>query len=189
MKKLTFLVLLCALFALSKSSQAQQFDFGVGASTVLAPSTSYGNSSGNYTQTVGTGTYINFGGDFLFWHHVGIDIDGAVRANESYYNQSLYGYGAPFRPVFYDFNAIWAPPLGRKLSAELVAGVGVQDIRAYGYYNCNGFVGCTNYTSVNNFQADFGAGLRYYFHGNAFIRPEVRFYVVPNQNNASNFFA
>jgi hypothetical protein len=187
MKKLTFPAALCITFFLtSLFSQAQQFDFGVGASTVLAPATTT-NSSGIYSQTIGGGTFINFGGDVLIRHNFGIDIDGAVRASQSQYSiQQASGFYEPFRPVFYDFNAIWAPPIGRKLSGELIGGIGVEDIRDYGTANFNNFTGYTPYASLNHFMLDFGGGIRYYFHGNAFIRPEVRVYIVPNQNNVNN---
>ena len=64
-----------------------------------------------------------------------------------------------------------------------MAGIGAQDNRFYtGSYNCpaGGAFGCTNYQADKHFAGHFAADFRYYFHGHAFIRPEIHYYAVHN---------
>ena len=78
---------------------AQQFDVGFGAGTVLAPSAS--SATGDHSpQTLGGGTYLNFSGDYLFRHNFELkEKCGVPRRTQV--------KAEPFRPIFYDFNAIW----------------------------------------------------------------------------------
>jgi hypothetical protein len=63
----------------------------------------------------------------------------------------------------------------------LLAGIGGEDIRFYTpYLNCGYVTGCTNYLSSNHFLGDFGGGIRAYFWRDAFVRPEVRLYLINN---------
>lgn len=157
-------------------SEQPQFDVGVGAGTVIAPSS--GSASGNHSlQTVGGGAFLNFSGDYLFWRHLGIEGEVAWRASEN-----LYGGYQPFRPIFYDFNAIYAPPLGKHVQLELVGGIGGLSTRFYTQtYTCDYFTyQCTNYVSSNHFMGDVGAGLRFYVTHSFFLRPEFREYFIHN---------
>src|SRR5205809_1105609 len=62
-----------------------------------------------------------------------------------------FGAQQPLRPVFYDFNAVWAPRLGKRAAAELAAGIGGESSRFYTpFITCN-FVSCTNFVSSNHF--------------------------------------
>ena len=101
-------------------------------------------------------------------------------------SQNLYGGSQPYRPVFYSFNAIWAPKLSKNFTAELLAGVGGEDVRFYGLTNCNNFFGCTTYSSSNHFMGDFGGGIRAYIWHDVFVRPEVRLYLINNNNEFSS---
>ena len=58
--------------------------------------------------------------------------------------------------------------------------------RFYGYTNCNAFFGCTTYTSSNHFMGDFGGGIRAYIWHSAFLRPEVRLYLINNNAEFSS---
>jgi hypothetical protein len=100
----------------------------------------------------------------------------------------LGGYGGergyagyqPFRPIFWDFNGIWAPAVGSHFTPELLAGIGVETVRFYQpYFVCGGF-GCTNYTSQSQFMGDFGGGFRFYATHSIFVRPEARLYLIHN---------
>ena len=44
---------------------------------------------------------------------------------------NLYGGFQPERPLFYDFNGIYAPKLGKHAAAEVMAGIGWESIRFY----------------------------------------------------------
>lgn len=169
MKKV--LVLLGLGLLLISAAQAQQFDAAFGVTTLLTPST---NGSG--PLNLNGGAYPAFSGDFLFLKNFGVGGEVTWRGA-----QSVYANIQPYRPILYSVYGIWAPPLGSKrLSAELLGGIGAESTRFYQqYYNCD-FTGCTNYTSSNHFLGELGGGLRIYVHGNFFVRPEVRAYFVHN---------
>ncbi len=179
----------CVLFATTLAhaqygyGPSQQFDVGFGAGTVLAPSNAI-TAASHSPQTVGGGTFLNFSADYLFWRHVGIEGDVAWRAS-----QNLYFGVQPFRPIFYDFNAIYAPPLGKHAQLEVLGGIGAQSTRFYTpNYNCS-FYYCTNYFSSNHFMGDVGVGLRLYAYKGFFLRPEFREYFVNNNFEFSSAYS
>lgn len=175
MKKLLFAVV--ATFALALCANAQQFDATFGFSTVTAPSPADATGD-HFPQSIGGGTFIGFGADYLFWHNAGIGGEVSWRAAQ-HTSPGL----TPFRPIFYDFNAVYAPPLGKKAAAEFQAGIGAESVRFYQNFivSCNQFTGtCTNFVSSNHFMGHFAAGIRYYVHGNFFVRPEAHLYLVRN---------
>lgn len=134
------------------------------------------SASGNHSpQTIGGGAYIGFSGDYILWHHLGVEGEVNWRAS-----QALYGGYQPFRPIFYDFNAIYAPPLGKHAQLELLGGIGGLSTRFYTQtYTCNYFYySCTNYYSSNHFMGDVGAAVRVYVTHSIFVRPEFREYFV-----------
>jgi len=177
-----FLSLACiALAAFSNFAQAQKLDLAFGLSTVEAPAA---NSNG---PSLTGGTYPGFSGDALFWHNFGIGGEIYWRATQSNYN-SVFG-NIPYRPLFLDFDGVYAPKLASHTYLELSAGIGALDTRQY----CNG---CgngynTNYTSDKHFMGDFGAGLKIYPKGNSgfFLRPEAKVYLVNNNQLFSSYYA
>ena len=162
------------LLALSAMAYGQQFDAAFGINGLKAPSAS--NAGPDYSpQTIGGGVYPKFSADFLFWHNAGINGEVSWRVG-----QNLYQGFQPFRPVFFDFNGIWAPSLGKRAAVDLMAGIGAESVRFYQpTYNC-GFTGCTNYTSDNHFMGHFGGGIRLYVTSNVFVRPSVDLFMVHN---------
>jgi hypothetical protein len=135
---------------------------------------------------IGGGAYPAFSADYLFKHHFGVGGQVAWRASQNNY-PSVFGF-QPFRPIFWDFNAVYAPTLGldRKVAPEFQGGIGAQTVRYYTpYYNCN-FAGCVPYQSINHFMTHLGVGLKIYAHGNFFIRPEAHFYFVNNNQEFSS---
>ena len=172
----TLLLALCACLLMTLAAQAQ-FDAALGFGTVTTPNAADATGD-HFPQSVGSGTFIAFSADYLLTHHLGFGGEVSWRAS-----QNNYAGVAPFRPIFYDFNAVYAPPLGKHAAAELQAGIGAESARFYQNFtvSCNQFTGsCTNYVSSNHFMGHFGAGLRYYVHGNVFIRPEAHLYLVRN---------
>ena len=171
MKKLSFLVVTFALvFMLGSAAQAQQFDLSFGVSGLTAP------SSTATLQTIGGGAYPTFGLDFLFYHNFGVGFNAAFRAS-----QNLYQGFQPFRPFFYDVDAVYAPPLGKHAQLELSAGIGAESVRFYTpFLTCGTFTGCTDFVSSNHFLGQFGGGLRLYATNRIFIRPEAHVYLVHN---------
>ncbi len=163
-----------ALCFLLNLAHAQQIDIGFGLSGIHSPST--GSTSVFSAPSQGGGVYLGFNGDFLLKKNFGVGGEINWRATQAIYN----GY-QPYRPLFWDFNGIWLPHLAKHVTGELQAGIGVESIRFYNnYYTCSYITGCTNYTSSNHFMGDFGGGIRFYPHGNFFVRPEARFYLIHN---------
>ena len=182
MKKLSLIAVLF-LFCLSETAaHAQQIDAAFGVGTITSGSST--TTNGVFYPSLTGGAYPSFSADFLLLHRVGIEGDIAWRAS-----QGLYGGFQPYRPIFYSFNAIWAPKLAKPVTAELIAGIGGESLRFYTpYLNC-GYTGCAPYLSSNHFLGDFGGGIRAYFWRDAFIRPEVRLYLINNNIEFSHNYA
>ncbi len=180
MKELHCLGLLLAFFLIATAASAQQFDVGFGVSALTSPSAS--SATGNYApQMMGGGAYPVVTGDFLFKHQLGIEGEVTWRASQA------IGYGfQPYRPILYNFNAIWAPRLGKRVQAEILGGFGGESIRFYTpYVNCS-FTGCTDYVSSKHLLADVGGGLKFYVTRAIFVRPEVRAYFIRNNYEFSS---
>lgn len=171
MKKLFLLVAaFCLILLPGSAAHAQQFDMSFGVSGLTGP------ASTATVQTIGGGAYPSFGMDFLFYHNVGVGFNAAFRAN-----QNLYQGFQPFRPFFYDVDAVYAPPLGKHAQAELSAGIGASSVRFYTpFLTCGTFTGCTDFVSSNHFLGQFGGGLRFYVTNRIFIRPEAHLYLIHN---------
>ena len=181
MKKLLSFLTLCVLFAVA--ADAQEFHGAFGFGGIKAPGVS-SNSAGTVFPSMGGGLYPSFSGIFILKHHIGFGGQVAWRAHQATYTEpsfgGLQGFASPYRPILYNFDAVYGRKFGKKFGADAMAGIGGLDLRFYTpYYTC-GFTSCTNYTSSNHFAGHFGADIRYYFWGNAFIRPEVHYYLIRN---------
>ena len=167
----------CALFFIA-SAHAQQFDVAFGVGTVSGQQASDGFNNPDHTpQSIGGGGYPAFSGDFLFKKNFGVGGQVAWRGH-----QNFDIFGQPYRPILYDFNAIYAPMLGKRVQAEGQGGIGWESIRFYTpFLNCSGFTGtCTDFTSSNHFLIHVGGGLRFFLHGGLFVRPEGHLYFIHN---------
>ena len=179
MKKITLITaVFCAFFLVSATAKAQQFDLAFGYGTTIGQPASDALTDVNHTpQSVGGGGYPAFSGDFLFKKNFGVGAEAAWRAR-----QNVDVFGQAYRPILYDFNAVLAPPLGKKAQANFQGGVGWESIRFYTPFctSFSQFSGCTNFTSSNHLLGHVGAGLRYYVTNSVFIMPEAHFYFVRN---------
>ena len=177
MRKTTLILLTLCVLAIA--GQAQEISAAIGVSGMSAPSAL--NAGSNFSpQSIGTGTFPVVSASFVSSKRIGIEGEVTWRAT-----QNLYEGVQNFRPIFYDFNAIYAPKLGNRATLELVGGVGAESVRFYGVSNCSSFSGCTNFVSTNHLLGDVGAGLRLYATSNFFIRPEMRYYFVRNNGDFS----
>jgi hypothetical protein len=176
MRKLSVIALLSLFFLLGSTADAQQLDAAFGVSAIKAPSAFDVSSTSNFfPQSVGGGAFTGFSGDFLFLKHFGVGGEVFWRAQRNLSQGFL-----PFRPIFYDFDAVFAPPLGKKAAVELVAGFGGESVRFYqGFFTCS-FFSCTDFTSANHLLGDVGGGIKLYTVHHIFIRPEARFYFIRN---------
>jgi len=175
------LSLVCgSVAAFSNFAQAQKIDVAFGVSTLTAPSAIFSGGAETAPSLSG-GAYPGFSGDFLFWHHVGIGTEVYWRASQS---SDYLGSGYNYRPLLYDFNAVYSPKLASHTYLELSTGIGALSTRFYTGTICGPY-SCTNYQSANHFMGDFGAGIKFYPKGGFFIRPEARLYLI--NNNTSDY--
>jgi opacity protein-like surface antigen len=172
--------LCCAFFVLVGFAHAQQFDVNFGGGTLLSSANNL-SSLTNPTGSEKGGAYLNVGVDVIPFHRrLGFGFETAWRAS-----QGTDIFGQPYRPILYDFNAMFQPKLGKKAGADFWAGIGAQSVRFYtaNPTSCSFFSGCTFYVSSNHFMEHLGAGIRYYVWGHVFVRPEVHYYHVHNNTN------
>ena len=162
-------------FLCAGAAQAQQFDMGFGFGTVIGESAASASLPDHFPQSLSGGGYPSFSGDFLFKKNFGVGGEIAWRAH-----QNIDIFFQPYRPIFTDFNAVYAPTLGKRAQADLQGGIGWESIRFYQpFFNCTAF-GCTNFTSSNHFLIHVGAGLRVFSRGSFFIEPQANFYFIHN---------
>ena len=181
MRRLTVVFGICVLFLIATAAYGQQVDIAIGAGTVSAPPSNFNSVTSSLEQSLRGGTFLTISGDALI--HKSMGIEGEISWRTS---RNLYGGAIPYRPLFWDFNGIYAPRFNKFIGAELMAGIGAFSSRFYtGQYNCSYFGGCTNYTSFNHFMGDFGGGVRLYPMGNFFVRPEARLYLINGVTNQS----
>jgi len=181
LRKFVFVATLFAFFVLANLASAQQADAMLGFGTVVSPGAASCGASINFTCPEKGGLYINLGADVIFHRRMGFGFDAAWKASQGAYGGTG---GQPFRPILFDLNGVYQPRLSKKVGADLMAGIGWQSTRFYGYQptsSCVYFGAC--YQSSNHFLVDVGAGLRYYVKGNFFVRPEVRYYRIFNNTN------
>jgi hypothetical protein len=177
----TFLSFACAaIFALSTVAYAQQVDFAFGMGTLDAPGAS--QAGRNYSPVSLTGgAYPSFSGDVLLHKRIGFQGELAWKASRAIYP----GPEIPYRPLFWDFNAIYAPKLASHTELELLGGIGAESTRFYVGTTCGAF-SCSNFQSINHFMGHFGAGIKLYPVRNFFIRPEAHLYLVHNNQEFSS---
>lgn len=158
------------LFFAMIAAQAQSVEFGL--------STVSGNTSNSIDfspQTIGSGAYINLGGDYEFWHSVGFGGQVAWRASQAFWGGTL-----PYRPIFWNFGGVFAPKL-KYVSPVLRAGIGAETLHFYTGSTSCGYFGCANYQSTTHFMGVIGGGLRLYPKGGGFfVEPEADLYLVHN---------
>src|SRR5579864_797029 len=179
LRKLTFLAVVFAFFALATFATAQQADAMLGFGTVMSPGAAACNVNASGTAITCPergGLYTNISADVIFKGRIGAGFDASWRSIGNF--ASL---GQAYRPILFDLNGVYQPRLNKKVGADLFGGIGWQSTRFYGYQptsNCVYFGAC--YQSSNHFLVDLGAGIRYYAYGHVFVRPEIRYYKIFN---------
>jgi hypothetical protein len=156
--------------------------FGAGSST--------DKSNGQAIDTFGTGAllgtpalhgvFLNGGASVFINRQFGFGGELSFRPNKTDYAGLLY------RPLFYDFNGIWKPPLSSKrIVPEVQGGLGGVNLRFYTSPQfCDAFAGCvssnTYIESSNHFQVHVGGGVRFYVTRSIFVRPQFDLHWVHN---------
>jgi len=156
----------------------------LGFGTVMSPGASAcapANSSAyGITCPEKGGVYPNISADVIFHRRIGFGFDAVWRGGQG----NFAGLGAPYRPILYDFNAVFQPKITKKVGLDLMGGIGWQSTRFYGYqptFSCYALNAC--YNSNNHFLVDVGGGLRYYVWGHVFVRPEAHVYHILNNSD------
>ncbi len=174
MRKLVVLIAPFLAFLFSAHfAAAQQGDIFVGGGTVLSSS----SSNANALPAEKGGLYINLGGDVVFAKHVGVNVETSWRATQGVYVFNDLNY----RPILTDFNLLYQPHIGKKLGLDLMAGIGAGDTRFYTPGASPS--GYANYVSTDHFMEHLGGGIRYYVWNHVFVRPEVHYYHIQNNNS------
>ena len=177
--------MLCLLLAMASAAYGQQIDAAFGVSALTAPSSNFAVNFANFTQSLSGGTYLSFSGDAIIRHNLGVGGEVSWRAH-----QNLFAGFQPYRPIFWDFNGVYAPRFSKFAGAELQAGIGAESLRFYqNFATCSFFNGCTNYVTSTHFMGHFGGGIRFYPVGNFFIRPEAHVYLIRNNVEFSSNYA
>ena len=156
--------------------------FGVG--------TAQASSSGQLLDTFGTGNYLStpklggtfgkVGADILLTRHLGVGAEADFR-----FAQGGYA-GLNYRPVFYDFNAIYTPLRSdKRIVPEFQAGLGAVNLKFYYPQRyCDAFAGCSSSNSYlessNHFQVHLAAGVRFYVTSHLYVEPQVDAHYVNN---------
>jgi hypothetical protein len=176
-----------ALAAFSNFAQAQKIDIAFGVSTTIAPSASFVDGVESAPSLTG-GAFPGFSGDFLFFHNLGVGAEVFWKASSVGCSESICGVdsGITYRPVFYNFNAVYSPKLASHVYLELVGGVGALDTH-YSACTLSG-VSCGGsqlISSSDHFDVDAGGGIKLYLTRGFFVRPEARFYWINNNTDFS----
>lgn len=186
MKLLSTLFLAAFAFSVTAGSAHAQSDlsvfFGVG--------TANDSSSGQLIDTFNTGnpftsprlggTFGKAGADIMLTPHLGVGAETDFR-----FSQGSYA-GLTYRPVFYDFNAIWIPTFRfKRVVPELQAGLGGANLKFYYPQSyCDAFAGCSSSNSFiessNHLQVHLEAGIRFYVTPHIFVRPQIDAHYVNN---------
>lgn len=177
LRKFALLLSTSTAILFSAFAHAQQLDVAAGLGRLYSPN--YTNTSSLvYAPSLRGITVINASIDRTIKNRFGLSLEVAFPRQQAQY----LGY-QPYRPVFYDLNAMYLPRIKRKFTAEFLAGIGGERILFYNQFSqCFTIApgGCTIHTNSNHFLVHFSAGLRYYFWHNFFARGEAHLYAIPN---------
>ncbi len=176
MRRFVSTTFVCLLVAFATLARAQEIDFGVGASELYSPK-NISASEGFVPPPESGGLYPSILVQYRLPNHFGINAETSFR-----YKQGFYAGFQPYRPVMYDVNGVYSAHLARKTTGDFMAGIGGQTLL---FYPANNYCtipagGCHTYLDATHFLVHFGVGVRYSFWQKYFVRPEVNWYVIPN---------
>ena len=175
MRKFAWLASACTLVVLTGLVRAQEIDIAVGSGTLLSSKDTSASIAFQPPPARG-GTYPSAGFQVLFDNHFGFGAEGSFR-----YHEGLYNGFQRFRPAFYDANGIYSHLLGEKTTLDLSAGGGFESLIFYNtFVTCFSPGNCPVTSNANHPLIHGGAGVRYNFWKNLFIRPEINYYRIIN---------
>jgi hypothetical protein len=182
---LLMLPVLCTRFA---SAQSQvDFNAGVGMMADKSSNERFSEGGSVYRTPSLNSVFMGLGGALMLNKKVGVGAEVSFQPNKPDYAF------LNARNMFYDFHGIYQPFSAKRAALQLKAGVGGTNTRFYySGSECNGFLGCSNYSQVagsaNHFQVRAGVGVQVYLTDRVFIRPAIDMRYVPNfQQYGSNW--
>ena len=175
MRKLVWLLSAGLLVPIAGFAHAQEVDITLGGSTLFS-SRSSSVSQAFQAPPLKGGVYPSIGAEVLFGNHFGFSAETVFR-----YRKGLYNGDQLFRPVFYDFNGLYARSVRKRITGELMAGVGGETVLFYNESTCQSGT-CPSFVNANHLMFHAGAGVRYYLLGRLFVRPEAHYYRIINNN-------
>lgn len=175
MRKLALFAPVFAFLFLAQFASAQQGDIFLGGGTLLSSAAS---SDGLPSES--GGLYINLGGDVIPFKHLGFNVETAWRGTQGVYLAEVENY----RPILTDFNVLFQPHLSKKVGLDLMAGIGAASTRLYA--PGPSVPGGANYVSTDHFMEHLGGGIRFYVWNHLFVRPEVHYYHIQNNNTVTD---
>ena len=157
-------------------ASAQEVDLAISGSTLWSPKNTTASQAFT-TPPLKGGTYPGFNVQYRLDNHFGLNAEGSFR-----YHYTLYNGYQSFRPILYDVNLMYSPPIAHKTTGDFMAGIGGETLIFYNQFaTCpTGSVNCRTYENSNHFLVHFGAGIRYDLWRNFYVRPEAHWYFVPN---------
>jgi hypothetical protein len=177
-RRLSALLFVCSSLILAGTLHAQQFDAQFGISGIHSQSaTNFDpNNVDHLPQSLSGGVYPSVAADFLLFHNLGVGGEISWRATRALYLDTL-----DYRPIFYDFNAVYARKVSR-VGFAAMGGIGAQSTRFYegGCVSINANGQCTDFVSSNHFLLHLGAALRLYVTHSVYVAPELHYYYVRN---------
>jgi hypothetical protein len=164
------------LLAAAGCARAQQIDLAVGGGTLWSPKSTTASEAFTPPPEKG-GIYPQFSAQYILDNHFGVNIEGGFR-----YKYGVYNDYQKFRPILYDANLVWAPPLAHKTTGNFMVGVGGETLIYYNQYaGCApGATNCRVYDNSNHFLLHAGVGIRYSVWRGIFVRPEAHWNYIPD---------
>jgi hypothetical protein len=173
----------CAVLVFTALARGQETDLAVSASTLFSTKLNSASlvyspppeKAGLYPGVSVTHTFADL---FGFKNRLGFNIELSALARRGLYN-GFQGY----RPVLYDFNAVYQTHVEKKTAIDLMAGFGGE--RLLFYHQIGGCVspnGCQFMYNANHFLIDAGGDVRYTFWKHFFVRPEAHYYRIVDNN-------
>jgi hypothetical protein len=119
-----------------------------------------------------TGLFADAGGGLMLTNHFGAGAQFSWRAGQGNYA------GVNYRPLFYDFNAIWQPVKTKRVVPEIQAGLGgVRVGFNANAQTCSPLTGCSTVNvgseSSSHFQTHMSVAVRLYATPHIFFRPAI----------------
>ena len=177
----------CALVLFATLAYAQQIDLAASGSTLF--STRNQTASLAYLPPAERGgVYPGASFDRIFQNGFGFGAEFIYR-----YHQAFYNDYQKYRPLLYDFNAVFAPRLNpfparisKRTSTIFTAGVGGERVLYYSPYGgCIYSPGCSTHLNSDHFLLHVSGGFNYRIWRGVFVRPEAHYYYIIH--NTSDF--